>query len=74
MSNGTVRIVKLKTGEELIAVVWRGSERILLKKPCILLPTAQNQIGIAPWGFFTKEPKKRASLFLAQKFYMKALH
>jgi len=62
MSNINVRIVKLKTGEELIAAVWSGTERILLKKPCILLPTsvlcrdtAQNHIGIEPWGFSTKE-------------------
>ena len=57
MSN--VRIVKLKTGEELIATVntdnTRHDGKILLKKPCILLPTAQNQIGIAPWAFMCKE-------------------
>jgi hypothetical protein len=54
MSN--VRIVKLRTGEELITgVVHDDSSHILLKKPCILLPTAQHQIGIAPWAFVTKE-------------------
>lgn len=54
MSN--VRIVKLRTGEELIAtVIHNGSSHILLKKPCILLPTAENQIGIAPWAFMCKE-------------------
>jgi len=57
MSN--IRIVKLKTGEELIAgVVPDGASHILLKKPCILLPTAQNQIGIAPWAFVTKEAQE----------------
>lgn len=57
MSN--VRIVKLKTGEELIAtVIHDGSSHILLKKPCILVPTAQNQIGIAPWAFMCKEAQE----------------
>ena len=57
MSN--VRIVKLRTGEELIAtVVHNGSSHILLKKPCILVPTASNQIGIAPWAFVTKEAQE----------------
>jgi len=70
MSNGNVRIVKLKTGEELIALVWSGPERILLKKPCILLPTAQNQIGIAPWGFFTKEAQEEGlSISRAEVLY-----
>jgi len=56
MSN--VRIVKLKTGEELIAIVDEdGPAHIRLKKPCILLPTAEHQIGIAPWAFVTKEAK-----------------
>jgi hypothetical protein len=57
MSN--VRIVKLKNGDELIATVNMDKNRhggiVILKKPCILVPTAQNQIGIAPWAFMCKE-------------------
>jgi hypothetical protein len=55
MSN--VRIVKLKTGEELIANTFidPNGKEVRLKKPCILLPTAEHQIGIAPWAFVTKE-------------------
>jgi hypothetical protein len=53
-----VRIVKLKTGEELIATVvdlLDDGSKVFLKKPCIIVPTAQNQIGLAPWAFVTKE-------------------
>ncbi len=69
MSN--VRIVKLKTGEELIStVVNEGSTHILLIKPCILLPTAQNQLGIAPWAFVTKEAQEGGiSIALTEVLY-----
>lgn len=53
MSN--VKIVKLRTGEELIATVTGDSTTINLKKPCILIPTGENQLGLAPWGFVCKE-------------------
>jgi hypothetical protein len=51
-----VKIIKLKTGEEIIAtVVSSNASHISIKKPCILLPTAQNEVGIAPWAFMCKE-------------------
>lgn len=52
-----IKIVRLRGGEELIASVTISAETetVLLKKPCIILPTGEHQIGIAPWAFVCKE-------------------
>lgn len=48
MSN--IKIVRLTTGEELICdVTVRNKEQVILKDVAILIPTQQNQLGLAPF-------------------------
>ena len=48
-----IKIVRLTTGEELICDVKVRSERstdqVILKDVAILIPTQQNQLGLAPF-------------------------
>lgn len=65
MSN--VKVVKLKSGEELVATVTDAdSTHLVLKKPCILVQTAENQIGMAPWGFMCKEATSGDGISIAK--------
>ena len=43
-----VRLVKLKSGEELIGDVTVISDDVIISNPCQLMPTDQG-IGFTPW-------------------------
>ena len=44
-----VKIVRIATGEELIADIEEFDDGIDLKDIAILIPTQQNQLGLAPF-------------------------
>jgi len=44
-----IKIVRLTSGEELLAAVDRGSDSLLLNDIAVLIPTQQNQLGLAPF-------------------------
>ena len=44
-----VRIVRLMSGEELICDYVQGEGNHTLGHPCLIVPTGQNNIGLAPW-------------------------
>jgi len=44
-----VRIVRLMSGEELICDYTSGEDTHTLGHPCLIVPTGQNNIGLAPW-------------------------
>ena len=48
-----VRLVKLKSGEELIGDVTVKSDDVIISNPCQLMPTDQG-IGFTPWPPFSK--------------------
>ena len=45
----SVKIVRLNSGEEIIGNVENDGEFRIIKKPCIIIPTGQGQIGLMPW-------------------------
>jgi len=44
-----VRIVRLMSGEELICEYSGEGGTHTLTLPCLIVPTGQNNIGLAPW-------------------------
>lgn len=45
-----IKIVRLTTGEELICdVKVNSTDQVILKDVAILIPTQQNQLGLAPF-------------------------
>ena len=48
-----VRLVKLKSGEELIGDVTVIGNDVIISKPCQLLP-AEGGLGFTPWPPFAK--------------------
>jgi len=44
-----VRIVRLMSGEELICDYSAGEGTHTLRLPSLIVPTGQNNIGLAPW-------------------------
>ncbi len=52
-----VRIVGLLNGLELIAKVYETEDSYHVKNGAILVPTSQNQLGIAPWIPYAKTEK-----------------
>jgi len=44
-----VRIVRLMSGEELICEYSSDGDNHTLTHPCLIVPTGQNNIGLAPW-------------------------
>lgn len=44
-----VRIVRLVSGEELICDYTTDGDTHTLKFPSLIVPTGQNNIGLAPW-------------------------
>lgn len=44
-----VRIVRLMSGEELICDYTQGEGTHTLRHPALIVPTGQNNIGLAPW-------------------------
>lgn len=52
-----VLIVRLTTGEELIAQVEEKGEAIHLQDVAILIPTQQNSLGLAPFMAYSDASK-----------------
>lgn len=50
----STRIVRLKTGEELITGYRVEDGVAYLKNPAILIPTGQGQIGFMPWMMYAE--------------------
>ena len=48
-----IRLVKLKSGEELIGDVTVISNDVIISNPCQLMPTDQG-LGFTPWPPFAK--------------------
>lgn len=48
-----VKIVRLNSGEELIAKVTKNGETIRIEDPLVLVPTSQRAIALAPWLPYT---------------------
>ena len=51
-----VKIVRLSTGEEVVAKVSFEDGVYTLKSPAILVPTGEGKIAMAPWCFYSDEP------------------
>tara|TARA_Y100001938_G_C7817481_1_gene294949 strand:+ start:223 stop:549 length:327 start_codon:yes stop_codon:yes gene_type:complete len=51
-----IMIVRLTTGEEVLAKVTETDGTYTLKNPAILVPTGEGKIAIAPWCFYSDEP------------------
>ena len=45
----SVKIVRLNSGEEIISNAELDKKVYTLKKPCVIIPTGQGQIGLMPW-------------------------
>ena len=50
----SVKVVVLRTGEQLLGDVEETNSGVLLKKPAILVPAGEKGIGLAPWMPYTK--------------------
>jgi len=51
----SIQLVVLKTGEQILCEVEEaGKNKLLLKKPAILVPAGDKGIGLAPWMPYTK--------------------
>ena len=51
----SIQLVVLKTGEQILCEVEEaGKNKILLKKPAVLVPAGDKGIGLAPWMPYTK--------------------
>ena len=44
-----VKIVRLTTGEELVAKVTETKDSVTLKKPAILIPAGKDQLAFGQW-------------------------
>jgi len=49
-----VKIIGLKTGEQILSQVETVGKDLLLKKPAILVPAGEKGIGLAAWMPYTK--------------------
>jgi hypothetical protein len=49
-----VKVIGLKTGEQILSQVETVGSDLLLKKPSILVPAGEKGIGLAPWMPYTK--------------------
>jgi len=56
-----ITVIKLKNGEELVAMAWynKPTNEIVLRKPCLVqlvrMRDGQTALGIAYWAFTIKE-------------------
>ena len=47
----TVKVIKMWTGEDVIADLITGDDSVVeLKNPIVAIPAQQGQIGFAPWS------------------------
>ena len=49
-----VKIVRLTSGEEIIAKVEKTETHVKMKKPAIIIPAGKEQIGLMGWLPYTK--------------------
>jgi len=49
-----IRIVRMKSGEEIITDYTEKDNIAILKNPAILIPTGQGQIGFMPWMMYAE--------------------
>ena len=52
-----IKIVRISTGEELIADVKEADGKVILSDVAILIPTQQNQLGLAPFMAYSDASK-----------------
>ena len=62
-----IKIVRLATGEELLATVSGGPEQYTLTDVAILIPTQENSLGLAPFMAYSDAPK---GMTIASNFVM----
>jgi len=62
-----VKIVRIATGEELIADIEEFDDGIDLKDIAILIPTQQNQLGLAPFMAYSDASER---VFLDKRHIM----
>jgi hypothetical protein len=47
----TIKLIRMSSGEDVIATVIENKENeIIIKDPIVLVPAQNNQIGFAPWS------------------------
>lgn len=63
----SIKIIRLSTGEELIADVEKTSDSYVLKDVAILIPTQQNSLGLAPFMAYSEASK---GMTVANQFVM----
>ena len=63
----SIKIIRLSTGEELIADVEKTSDSYVLKDVAILIPTQQNSLGLAPFMAYSEASK---GMTVASQFVM----
>jgi hypothetical protein len=51
-----IQIVRLNSGEEILADVEVKDDSVIVKKPSLILPTGQGSIGLMPWMPYTDVP------------------
>jgi len=51
-----VKIVRLTTGEELIAKVKETDDSVTVRKPAILIPTGKDQLAFGQWLPYSNIP------------------
>ena len=62
-----IKIVRLATGEELLATVSGGPDQYTLTDVAILIPTQENSLGLAPFMAYSDAPK---GMTIASNFVM----
>ena len=54
----TVKVIKMWTGEDVIADLITGDDSVVeLKNPIVAIPAQQGQIGFAPWSPLLQKDK-----------------
>ena len=62
----TVKVIKMWTGEDVIADLITGDDSVVeLKNPIVAIPAQQGQIGFAPWSPLVD---KNAKLKVTRKY------
>jgi len=51
-----IQIVRLNSGEEILADVEVKEDSVVVKKPSLILPTGQGSIGLMPWMPYVDVP------------------
>ena len=63
MTVGMIKLLRLKSGEDIVAdIIGENSEFLIVKNPAMLMPVGdgrgnQVQVGLAPWMPFSTEKR-----------------